>query len=57
VAGFAYGMAAGGKYEPAALGLAAASLTLETDESTAANLSVERIVERIETRAKLGKHW
>lgn len=52
VAGFAYGLAAGGKYGPELYGLAAASLTLETEESTAADLSVEKLVKRMESRAE-----
>lgn len=54
VAGFAYGLAMGGKYEPELYGLAAASLTLETDESTAADLTVEKLVKRVESRGELG---
>ena len=54
VAGYAYGMAIGGKYEPAPFGLAAASLTLETEESTLAGLSVEQLLKRIESRAESG---
>jgi pseudouridine kinase len=49
VAGYAYGLIAGQSYEPALYGLAAASLTLETDQSVAADLSPERLRQRIES--------
>ena len=48
VAGYAYAMIAGEHYEPALWGLAAASLTLETEESIAPNLSRQSVLERIE---------
>jgi pseudouridine kinase len=54
VAGYAYGMAAGGKYEPALFGLAAASVTLETEESAARGFSAEILLRRIELRADSG---
>jgi len=47
VAGYAYAMIDGERYEPALWGLAAASLTLETEESIAPNLSRQSILERI----------
>lgn len=49
VAGYVYGMLAGGSYEPALFGLAAASLTLETDKSIADDLNPERLRRRIES--------
>lgn len=49
VAGYAYGLIAGEGHEPVLYGLAAASLTLETDQSIAADLSPERLRQRIES--------
>ena len=47
-AGYVYGMLAGGSYEPALYGLAAASLTVETDKSIAEELKPEQLKQRIE---------
>jgi pseudouridine kinase len=47
VAGYAYGMLAGGNREPALFGLAAASLTVETEKSIAEDLQPERLLERM----------
>jgi pseudouridine kinase len=52
VAGYAYAMIAGEHYEPALWGLAAASLTLETEESIAPNLSRQSVLERIESNMR-----
>ena len=52
VAGFAYAMIAEERHDPALWGLAAASLTLETEESIAPNLSRESVLERIESNLK-----
>ncbi|MGA2428290.1 MAG: carbohydrate kinase family protein [Candidatus Acidiferrum sp.] len=52
VAGYAYAMIAGERYEPALWGLAAASLTVETEESIAPNLGRESVLERIEASLK-----
>lgn len=49
VAGYAYAMIAGERYEAALWGLAAASLTLETEDSIAQNLSRESVLDRIES--------
>jgi pseudouridine kinase len=49
VAGFAHATITGEQYEPALWGLAAASLTLETEDSIAPNLSRESILDRIES--------
>jgi pseudouridine kinase len=49
VAGYAYGMLAGGKHEPALFGLAAASLTVETEKSIAEDLRPESLLERMKT--------
>jgi len=49
VAGFAYGMLAGGNHEPALYGLAAASLTVETEKSIAEDLQPERLLERMKS--------
>jgi len=49
VAGFAYGMLAGGNHEPALYGLAAASLTVETEKSIAEDLRPERLLERMKS--------
>ncbi|MGC1687343.1 MAG: carbohydrate kinase family protein [Candidatus Acidiferrales bacterium] len=49
VAGYAHAMIAGERYEPALWGLAAASLTLETEDSIAPNLSRESVLDRIES--------
>lgn len=49
VAGYAHAMIAGERYEPALWGLAAASLTLETEDSIAPNLSWESVLDRIES--------
>jgi sugar/nucleoside kinase (ribokinase family) len=54
VAGYAYAMIAGEHYEPALWGLAAASLTLETEESIAPSLSRQSLLERIESNLKSG---
>jgi pseudouridine kinase len=51
VAGYAYGLARDGKYGAELYGLAAASLTLETEESTT-DLNVEKLVKRIESRVE-----
>lgn len=48
VAGYVYAVVAGERYEPALWGLAAASLTVETEESIAPNLSRESVLKRIE---------
>jgi len=47
VAGYAYGLIAGGNQEPALFGLAAASLTVETEQSIAEDLQPERLFERM----------
>jgi len=52
VAGYVYAMIAGEAYEPALWGLAAASLTVETEESITPNLSRELMLERIEANVK-----
>jgi pseudouridine kinase len=49
VAGYAYGMLAGGNQEPALFGLAAASLTVETEKSIAEDLEPERLLERMKS--------
>jgi sugar/nucleoside kinase (ribokinase family) len=49
VAGFAYGLLSGGNFEPVLYGLAAASLTIESDNSIAEALNPERLRERIES--------
>jgi pseudouridine kinase len=49
VAGYAYGMLAGGSHEPALFGLAAASLTVETEKSIAEDLQPERLLERVKS--------
>ena len=49
VAGYVYGMLAGANYEPALFGLAAASLTVETEKSIAEDLQPERLLERIKS--------
>jgi pseudouridine kinase len=54
-AGYVYGMLAGGSYEPALYGLAAASLTVETDKSIAEELKPEELVRRIEASLRLGR--
>jgi pseudouridine kinase len=54
VAGYAYGMLAGGNIEPALFGLAAASLTVETEKSIAENLRPERLIERIKSASSSG---
>ena len=51
VGGYAYAKMSGAKYEPAFWGLAAASLTVETEESIAPQLSRDSILERIEAHA------
>jgi pseudouridine kinase len=48
VAGYVYAVVAGERYEPALWGLAAASLTVETEESIAPNLGRESVLKRIE---------
>jgi pseudouridine kinase len=48
VAGYAYAVIAGETHEPALWGLAAASLTVETEESIAPNLGRESVLKRIE---------
>jgi pseudouridine kinase len=53
VAGYAYGLIAAENHEPALYGLAAASLTLETDQSVAADLNPERLRQRIESSIRL----
>jgi hypothetical protein len=45
-------MIAGEHYEPALWGLAAASLTLETEESIAPNLDRRSVLERIESNIR-----
>jgi len=52
VAGFAFAMIAKDRHDPALWGLAAASLTLETEESIAPNLSRESVLDRIESNLK-----
>jgi len=47
VAGYAYAMLAASGNDPALFGLAAASLTVETEDSVARDLTPERILERI----------
>jgi pseudouridine kinase len=47
VAGYAYAMLAGSEHDPALFGLAAASLTVETEDSVARDLTLARILERI----------
>ncbi len=47
VAGYAYAMLAGSGHDPALFGLAAASITVETEDSVAQELTPERILERI----------
>lgn len=54
VAGYAYGMLAGGNIEPALYGLAAASLTVETENSIAENLKPGRLLERIQSASSPG---
>ena len=54
-AGYVYGMLAGGNYEPALYGLAAASLTVETDQSIAEELKPENLRRRIETSLHPGR--
>jgi pseudouridine kinase len=49
VAGYAYGMLKGGNQEPALYGLAAASLTVETEKSIAEDLQPERLLERMKS--------
>ena len=56
VAGYVYGMLVGGNYEPALFGLAAASLTLETDKSVAEDLKPERLRQRIESNLHRPAH-
>jgi len=48
VAGYVYAVVAGERYEPALWGLAAASLTVETEESIAPNLGRESVLKRID---------
>lgn len=48
VAGYAYGMASGGKKDPVGAALAAASLALETEDSVSRELTPERLDERME---------
>lgn len=48
VAGYTYARIAGERYDPALWGLAAASLTVETEESIAPSLSRESVLQRIE---------
>jgi pseudouridine kinase len=52
VAGYAYAVIAGEHFEPALWGLAAASLTLETEESISPILSRKSVLERIESDLK-----
>ncbi len=52
VAGYVYATIARERYDPALWGLAAASLTLETEDSIAPNLSRESVLERIESNLK-----
>lgn len=47
VAGYAYAMHTGSDHDPALFGLAAASLTVETEDSVARDLTPKRILERI----------
>lgn len=54
-AGYVYGMLAGGDYEPALYGLAAASLTVETDKSIAEELKPEQLRRRIEASLHSGR--
>ena len=54
VAGYVYGMLLGGEIEPALFGLAAASLTVETDQTVAAQLSPGLLRQRIASQARLG---
>lgn len=49
VAGFVYGMLAGGHQTPALFGLAAASLAVETENSIAEDLQPERLLERMKS--------
>ena len=49
VAGYAYAMISGAPYEPELWGLAAASLTVETEESIAPGLSRDAVLRRIES--------
>ena len=55
VAGYAYGILRPGAYEPAVLGLAAASLALETRESVPPDLWPERLLERTESYVRRRK--
>ncbi|MGC1582996.1 MAG: carbohydrate kinase family protein [Candidatus Acidiferrales bacterium] len=52
VAGYAYAMISGERYEPVLWGLAAASLTLETEDSISPNLNRNSVFERIESNLK-----
>jgi len=52
VAGYAYAMIAGEEHGPSLWGLAAASLTVETEESIAPEMSREAVMERIEANLK-----
>ena len=54
-AGYVYGMLAGGDYAPALYGLAAASLTVETDKSIAEELTPEQLRRRIEASLHPGR--
>jgi pseudouridine kinase len=49
VAGYAYGMLAGRNHDPALFGLAAASLTVETEKSIAEDLQPEGLLERVKS--------
>jgi len=55
VAGYAYGLLHQGSHGPALLGLAAASLAVETSDSIPAELQPERLIERIESIVPRGK--
>jgi len=55
VAGYAYGILRPGAYEPAVLGLAAASLAVETRESVPPDLRPERLMERTESYVRRRK--
>lgn len=54
VAGYAYGLLAGGSIEPALYGLAAASLTVETEKSIAEDLRPECLLGRIKSASLSG---
>ncbi len=54
-AGYVYGMLSHGGYEPALYGLAAASLTVETDKSIAEELKPEQLRQRIEASLHPGR--